>query len=60
MDQGFFSLNYLENNKLYFYSPSDPNAQNGIGESIESLVFIKTQNGQYDIQYVPPTFSLKS
>ncbi|WP_339903281.1 hypothetical protein [uncultured Cyclobacterium sp.] len=56
MGQGFFSPNFAENNKLYFYSPSDPRAWNGVGEAIDSLVFYKNRNGQYDIQYAPPYF----
>ena len=56
MGQGFFSPNFTENNKLYFYSPSGPDAWNGLGEVIDSVVFIKTQHGQYDIQYAPPYF----
>lgn len=56
MGQGFFSPNFVENDKLYFYSPSDPKAWNGIGEAIDSLVFYKNRNGQYDIQYAPPYF----
>ncbi|GEO23616.1 hypothetical protein CQA01_41500 [Cyclobacterium qasimii] len=56
MGQGFFSPNFTENDKLYFYTPSDPDAWNGIGEAIDSLVFIKTQHGHYDIQYAPPYF----
>ncbi|AKP52775.1 hypothetical protein [Cyclobacterium amurskyense] len=56
MGQGFFSPNFSENDKLYFYSPSNPNAWNGLGKVIDSLVFFKNQNGQYDIQYAPPYF----
>ncbi|MDO6437405.1 hypothetical protein Q4534_08315 [Cyclobacterium sp. 1_MG-2023] len=56
MGQGFFSPNFVENDKLYFYSPTDPRAWNGVGEAIDSLVFYKNRNGQYDIQYAPPYF----
>ncbi len=56
MGQGLFSPNFSANDKLYFYSPSNPNAWNGLGEVIDSLVFYKNHNGQYDIQYAPPYF----
>ncbi|WP_339925021.1 hypothetical protein [uncultured Cyclobacterium sp.] len=56
MGQGFFSPSFTENSTLYFYSPSEPKAWNGIGEPIDSLVFTKTLQGQYDIQYAPAYF----
>lgn len=53
---GFFSPDYMQHPKHYFYGAYSPGAWEGTGPIQDSLVFFKNELGMYDIAYAPPFF----